>query len=437
MGAFEPYFDFLYDSESIRNGYWYRNVVGTSILSVSEDDTSYYPPIPAGVYQFTFSSSTELTVSYVLDDDNGNPLMGGQTVTVTNDGVTEHTTLIMGFAVVISPTASAGDVSQIGIGCKLTEEGSLQRILNLGVALEGVAGSTLSLSVQNLTGEALSGCQICVRNGIVIANSRFDDTQGGPIQTFFTADIHNYPSDTDIDGNVITFDDVDSGPPITVDMLYEGAQVSVFQNGTTYEYGTGLSVDTWSFCDALEIGLTGVDGLFKFVDEPLVTDEATVYHSDGGSCVEISTGSGYVSNGELIDLTEDGEDTGVITNEGIAEFTIRVNPPSGSVANWSGWRCFDIAVTDDTGYAEVITGSLYVLPLNALGSLVLRVSSFKEQYDRPRFTKVGAAYVPDTSGTYVESLTAPGTYILRTADPDGGLYTSYEAVLAASGVTIA
>lgn len=225
----------------------------------------------------------------------------------------------------------------------------------------------------------------------------------------------------------------------TFDILVDGDSIDLYdvKAGTLVPGGTQLTTGTtYRFAD----GTKYQSGQFTLSDDLEATDTATIYVSDGGAGVWLAPdGGSFVPGVQGIDLTERGQDDGVIAASGQVEFQIRISPASAETADLNQ-RSFSLRLVGLDGGGDEVDlehqGSFLVAQGD--GQLLIRITATNEAYQRPRYAEDPenpGEYIPDEGGEYVEDLINPGSFVHYSADPNNGNYGNYLDYLAANGVT--
>lgn len=176
------------------------------------------------------------------------------------------------------------------------------------------------------------------------------------------------------------------------------------------------------------------------------TDTATIWVSDGGEMVELSSdGVSYSHAGSGILITSDGQDPGVMGSVQIFAWWMRLRceqfKESDLNQRWFSLRAVGYeAAGDERCTAHV--GTFEIIDV-AQTVLTAQLSVIQNEFPRPRYTyvpdpdpEIPGTYVVDANGLYVETYTAPGSYTLIAEDPLNGNYPSVTDVLAANGITL-
>lgn len=307
----------------------YRNVTGTPLSYaqiVAERDEGHATPM-AGVYRFTCASyagggTAGFTCALVDEKDTGNPVVPSGTQTIYVDD-TENIDIIPGVDIRLTDDMDAGDIFEIGIGCYWSSTlGSWIRPVTFGPVLPGHETSYRTLRAINVSGKQLSSCKIVATNHCRVEN---DQSESRPFYSFRQTGILNPTADGDSNGRVITFANVAGG---TCDILVDGVAYDIYDvtNEATVTDGEGLEADdttVYRFAD----GTILQSCEFVLSSSLSSSDTATIYTSDGGESVEVSSSLGYWYAGPTgIDVTESGKATGVVGIGGYMAFYLRANP---------------------------------------------------------------------------------------------------------------
>ncbi len=419
-----------------------RNVKGTPVKSarkILQGSAGAAVPM-AGVYRYTFETSTTVSCARISKMDYANPLVFSGVRSVTTDGTFENLNLLPGWAIVMAEDAHPGDVFEIGIGCVLEADGmTWHRVLSFGPRLAGYRSASVELVAKNASGVPLSDCMVTATNAIRAQNLG-DSTspflmfrQTGPLNPF---------ADDDPNGASVSFgqysllghphkyaDILVNGQPVDIhdvaaNKLIPGGKELVCDGTTTYRFADGSKHQSGTFILAEQMG-------------PALT--ATLHVSDGAESVRIHDGTGSVVSGPAgLILTQDGEDRGRISAGGTARFEVQIDPTERPAADLNA-RSFSLRVSGMDGETPVSVehqGSFVLI--SGTGELNLRIDSVSRAYARPRYSEdpeVPGNYIEDDEGLYVEDEQNPGTFILATEDPNGGYYGNYADYLSANGIT--
>lgn len=307
----------------------YRNVTGSPVssLSVPSVQASGSMPLLSGVFRFTFETSTTVSVEYVNSGEINSPLLYSGTRTVTCNGSTVNWNLIPGVGIVFSSAVAAGNVFEVGLGCYWDSDNAVWiRALPLGAGLPGVNGTEKKILAVNGASYTQSKTKAVATNAIRVEN---DQAYNRPFLCFRQTGLLDPTADSDLDGAAITFDNFSAGSPNTVDILVDGATIDIYDvtNDSLISGGTGLECDgttVYRFAD----GTAYQSGEFILSSSLAESDTATIYVSDGGESVQLSTdGSSYVSGPTGIYLTgDDAVGEGIVAASESVEFYVRVRP---------------------------------------------------------------------------------------------------------------
>lgn len=323
-----------------------RNVNGSPLISATIVDarTSGANVTPCGVFRFTLSSSTTVSVENISPYDTKSVALFSGTRTVVADGTTENVNVLPGVAIILSATAVAADSFEIGIGCYWDSvQSTWIRGLPLEVAFSGVVGQVRSIIASNDTGSVQCVCQVVATNAMRVENT---ESAIRPLMAFRQAGLTNPVADTDLLGKSITFQDLVEGTPNTVSMLVGGVGVDVYDvtNDAPVSGGVGLNCDgttVYRFDDATDY----CSGEFLLSPDLEVTDSAIVYVSDGGDFVELSdTVNGFVTGPSGIYLTGDSAPEGVVSEAESITFQIRLNTPEEKTSDMNQ-RLFSLRIS--------------------------------------------------------------------------------------------
>ena len=371
--------------------------------------------------------------------DVANPLLFSGTRSVVADGVTANLNILPGWSVVFSYYVGYGDVFEIGIGCYLdTDLMHWQRVLSFGPRLRGYASSAREITIKNTSGGELTDCVVVVTNAARVENDQAADR---PFHAFYQQGLLNPTPDDDLDGMAVTFHNHATGSPATVDLLVDGDPVDVYDvtNSALMPGGVGLN------CDETTVYRFVTGSKYQsvhFILSPSLaeTDTATLYVSDGGDAVRISTGSGAAVSGPSgLVVTETGQDAGTVTDDGEVAVQLVLDPDAYSSVALNA-RSFSLRVQGMNGTTPVCVehqGSFFL----AIGEAPLnfRITAVQEKYPRPHYSPDPGnpgQYIADDEGEYVRSEEDPRVFVLVTEDPTGGYYASYGSYLSANGVII-
>lgn len=309
----------------------YRNVTGAPVSSISvpSAQASGSMPLLAGVFRFTFESAASISVSYVNSGEIESPLLFTGTKLVTCDGSTINWNLIPGVGVVFSPLVTLGNVFEIGLGCYWdSSNAQWVRALPLGAGLPGMNGTVKTVVAANGAGYTQSNTKAVATNAIRIDN---DQAYNRPFLCFRQTGLLNPTADSDLSGANVTFDNFSAGSPNTVDILVDGATIDVYDvtNETLISGGTGLECDgttVYRFAD----GTKYQSGEFILSSSLVGSDTATIYVSDGGESVQLSTDqSSWVSGPTGIYLSgADAVSEGIVAASESVSFYVRLRPSS-------------------------------------------------------------------------------------------------------------
>ncbi|MDQ7785718.1 MAG: hypothetical protein RDU20_22750 [Desulfomonilaceae bacterium] len=421
-------------------GYW-RNVRGTPIKSarkVPADSPGFATPM-AGVYRYTFETSTSVSCTRISRMDYGNPLFFSGVRPVVADGVVENLNLLSGWAVVAARDARVGDIFEIGVGClPNTDQRSWFRVLSFGPRLAGHPSSDLTLIALNTSGVPLHDCIVTVANAVRAEN------HGGPASPFSVfrqSGLLNPVPDADPNGAVVSFEQyslfgsphtyarilVDGRPmdilDIAADRIVPGGTQLICDGATVYGFPSGSKYQSACFSLSEQMG-TSVS--------------ATLYVADGAESVWLRNASGnFVSGPAGVVVTANGEPRGRISAGAAAAFTVRIDPAAPASTALEA-RSFSLRLLgmDGDRPAVVEHQGTFVVAAGAAG-LNVRIASVAERYARPRYSEdpdVPGNFTEDSDGEYVEDERNPGTFIPATEDPQGGCYGHYTDYLAANGI---
>lgn len=307
----------------------YRNVINTPCVSITRvaDYAAGDLPCLAGIYRFTFASATTVICECIEADDQRNELTFSTARTVTCDDSTPNYNLLPGWAVVLSATAAEDDVFEIGIGCQFdTTDYIWTRGTTLGRVIPALSGTERLLYAHNDSTEVQCNTRLVATNTAWIENS---ESYTRPFLSFRQTGETNPTAHEDLDGITISFDNLSSG---TVDILVDGAAISVYDvtNDTTIGTGTGLECDgttVYRFSDG-----TAYQSIEFVLSASLAeTDTATIYVSDGGSFIELSDGSnGWVAGTTGLYIQSSGLGEGVVDADDSIAFYVRPNAGAGA-----------------------------------------------------------------------------------------------------------
>lgn len=326
-----------------------RNVTGSPLVSasvISEHTAGSRTPI-AGIYRFTMVTTSTVKVEIVDSGDTNNPLVYSGTRSVTADGATVNKNLLPGWSIVLASDLDAGDIFEIGSGCYYdSDNGVWERILTLGYGLPGFSTSPVVMKVENTSGYTQTNSKLVATNAARIDNTEAPDR---PFFAFRQTGILSPTSHSNLSGKAVTFANFASGSPNTVDILVDGSQIDVYDvtNQVSMPNGTTLKCDgttVYRFAD----GTAYQSCEFILSSSLTASDTATIYVSDGGESVELSSaGVSYVAGTTGIDLTEADQVTGTVTDDGEVEFYLRKNISSGEDKDLN-LRSFSLRVSSET-----------------------------------------------------------------------------------------
>jgi len=332
-----------------------------------------------------------------------------------------------------------GDEFEIGIGCCWDSEiKTWQRILSFGPRVAGFSATPRTLKAKNTSGATRTDCRLYATNAIRIENN---EGPGRPFEYFFQWGILNPAPDSDLNGAEITFTNYAFGAPPTVDMLVNGNSIDILDVLTNeiVPGGMGLKcgIRDYQFAD----GTKYQSGTFRLSADLEEADTATIYVSDGGSSVWLTTENGglFVRGPAGLVLTETGQAEGTITDNGEVSFRILLASGTGDVPNLN-MRSFSlrpVGMDGDDIVSEEHQGSFLLARGDAL--LSFRINSVLEAYPRPRYSEYpenSGQYIPDDTGAYVEDLTSPGSFIFASEAPNQGNYRNIWDYLAENGVVV-
>lgn len=333
--------------------YDFQNVIGTplyeaGIAQVQEGDGYFANPLVSGIYTITFIDSTHITITSADGYDRANPYLSETSVTISD--FDWNYDIIPGLKIVFS-SPSAGDICRIGIGCDLVQPVLEEppywiRRFPIGPVVAGRTSIPYHYRIYNMSGVEKTGCMAYVTNAIRVENIA---ANAKPFEWFRQHGDLNPSADSNLNGMAVTFDNFIEGPYFPyVDILVNGNQISVYdvKNDVTIPDGTGLGLDSdneFQFSD----GTKYQSGRFKLNELMQETDTAILYVSDGGSFIQVSTdGNTYVAGTTGVELTEDGEDDGVIGIGGYADLYLRANVPLASSSSLN-LRLFSLRIGSD------------------------------------------------------------------------------------------
>lgn len=318
-----------------------------------------------------------------------------------------------------------------------------------GLTTCSILETTLTVNLEAVVVKTLTSCVLVATNAIRAENDPtlisepdpgFPERGIRPFDQFYQSGILNPEADTDLNGAAVTFANYAVGSPPTVDILIDGEPIDVY-NTVAEELipgGTGLNCDgnyeagtVYRFAD----GTKYQSGTFVLSSSLQETDTATIFVSDGGESVWLADVTGVFTRGSIgIPLTKSGQEAGTVTASGEVSCNISIRPPAVGTSDLNA-RSFSLRAVGIDANGVVLSdehqGSFLIA--RGDGLLSVRVNATAAAYDRPRYTEDGE---PDDEGDYVEDLTAPGTYILRTGAPNGGQYGSVWDYLKDNGVIV-
>lgn len=394
--------------------------------------------VPAGRYLFTFDTNTSV-ICTVFEAENKWQEIATGPITVVCDRVTENLNLLPGWSFVFDSMAVASNQFEVIIG-GFKDDFVYIPVLAFNERPKGLPGTLKEIIVQNISGETLTDCQAVVTNLIVVVNAGIAETT--PFFAFWQSGLLNPTADEDNDGLAVTFDNYTAGSPATVDILIDGKSPSVYDvtNSVFIPDGKTLNCDgvtAYRFADAGDLQ----SGMFILSENLQETDTATIYVLGGGDQIEIAVDDDYIR--AAIEITEDGQEDGVVTDDGKTSFNLRMNPivTADTILRFG----FSVRVqgvkVDGSTVEHSISGNLSLLDLEIADSFLWNIQAIKGQYAMPTYapeehdTRYSlsdpgppAVYVEDDPfGLYIEDPESPGEYILAdgtvtfSADT-GGLY---------------
>jgi hypothetical protein len=422
-------------------GCW-RNVTGSPVRSaakVAPGAPGFASPI-AAVYRFTLVSPAAVSCRGISNEDSLNPLIFSGTRSVIADGATVNLHLLPGWGIVLASDAQAGDVFEIGVGCCLDEDFmSWQRILSFGPRMTGYTSAARTVTAKNISGGTLTNCIAAITNAVRVGN---DQGPARPFHAFYQQGMLNPTADQDQDGVPVTFANYVPGSPCTVSMLIDGNGEDIYDVAAdrVLPRGIGLKCDGATLYAFLH-GSKYQSARFILAADLAEPDSATLFVSDGGESVWVSSGSGTpVAGPSGLTLTETGKSYGVITHNAAVSIHLVVDPNSYSSADLNA-RGFSFRVQGYERHNSRISIEHQGSFLPALGeaALNIRISTVQERYMRPHYSEDSAnpgEYIEDEQGDYVRDEQDPRIYIRATEDPNGGYYAKYGGYLASNGIII-
>lgn len=307
----------------------FRNVIGSPVLSAEVIPSLFsggFRPL-AGVFKFTMMSTTTLKIEAVHPEDIKSPSLFSGTKTVVADGATENISVLAGISLILTNTAVAGDVFEIGIGC-FYDEATLSwvRVTPLGLCYPNIIPVARTLRIENTTSHIQCGTYIVATNSIRCVNSVYATR---PFKCFRQTGAFDPTAHIDMLGEAVTFTDFVSGSPNTASILVGGSPIDIYDvtNSETITNGVDLSCDgstVYRFAD----GTAYQSGEFVLSSSLEVTDTATLFVSDGGSFVELSnTVDDYVSGPTGVSVTSENCPDGVVSANSYVEINVRISNP--------------------------------------------------------------------------------------------------------------
>jgi len=430
-------------------GTW-RNVTGTPVVSaeVVAGGARNFGSSLAGVYRFTVVYVEDplwsfcVSCSIMSPLDISNPLVFSTPRTIVADGVSSNWNVLPGWAVVLASDLQDGDVFEIGVGCSWDSgSGSWVRAVSLGTRIAGRISGTITLTAKNISGGTLTDCIVVATNAIRVENLPGYTYTGSQyawnVRPFFAAwqqGLSNPDADDDLAGSALTITYRYGGGILGVRRITiesDDAPIDAYdvtnslprpgKDNPTSGYGQNLLCDeatVYKFPDGSKF-----QGLHFILGEYCDTwDAATLYVSDGGDAVQLATASGsFVAGPAGVVLTETGQATGTITDDGEVEFRLRVNPLVSDLADLNE-RSFSLRLIGtniaDAEVALELQGSLSLVETEGL--INFRANVGAEAYPLPHYTRTidgeTVTYTEDEDGHYVENPAAPDTYILVSID---------------------
>jgi hypothetical protein len=382
----------LYNSNDIEGGW--RNVVGSPVVSASKIASGLkgLANAPAGVYRFTVAEDGgdyTVNLSFISKLDYANGMESDNwPLDVIADGLTYNYMVMPGWGITFAADAQDGDVFEVAVGCYWDSTiGTWVRGLSFGSRATGIVSGEISLTAKNLSGGTLTDCMAVVTNAISVVNVPLSPDSGDgrgdrPFAAWWQAGRVNPDPDTGGSEGAVTIANRDGGGifgDYLVALAVDGANVDIYDltNDTIMPAGDAQDLD----CDETTIYKfpdgSKYQGLHFFLGEGTdMGDEAEFYVSDGGAAIQIAQATGAFTsgvNGAI--LTESGQDTGTVTDDGEVTFRIRINPLMGTLPDLNQ-RSFSLRlIGTDVGGDEVCAewqGSLSLFTPE--GKLTLRTN---------------------------------------------------------------
>jgi|GEM_PF-4436715 len=305
-----------------------RNVSGGALVSaavIADGDAGAHSLIP-GVYRFTVGAGSVVSVAYVDAYDIKNPLVFSGTRAVVCDGVTENINLLPGIAIILAADTAEDDIFEVGMGALWVDTISTwQRVMTVGPGIPGVNGDNpLLLTVKNNSGYIQTNTHLYATNAIRVVNGV---NPGRPFQCFRQGGGGAPVADDDLLGMPVTFANVGGG---TCNLYINGVKQTAIMVVETGVWIEDLPCDgaTW-----LRFVGGKYDGAqFILPADLAVTDTATIYVSDGGSCIEIATvdDMDWMDGESGLLLTEAGAGDGVVSDQTEIDIAVRWNISGGA-----------------------------------------------------------------------------------------------------------
>lgn len=282
-----------------------RNVTGTPIISVAKSGTGNQR---AGIYVLTFTNVVPGTSAtcHVACADPHNPSRDAVGKPVLLDGTTVHKTIIEGLQLVFSASLSfnSGWEGRVYYGAFYdTNDSTEQSVLNEGTVEAGTTVGTDRLVVENEGSDLAASCSVRVVNGV-----RFVNDAGTAIKSIAYTEVNLIAN---LGGYAITYDNFVDASPDTIDVLVDGLTYDIkrIDTGVSFPGGAGVPMDGVTVLEWTAGPLAGLR--FVLDTSTDVTDESTIYVSDGARLVEIAPDVGgspgtWQAGTTPLTITQDG-----------------------------------------------------------------------------------------------------------------------------------
>ncbi|MBI4962505.1 MAG: hypothetical protein HY913_04450 [Desulfomonile tiedjei] len=411
-----------------------RNIIGGAVKAATriDQDQEGYASRPAGVHRFRFASQTEL-LWFKYDQQTS------VSKTVVCDSTTENLNVLPGWSFKFREWTQPGDEFLAVIG-GLFDGSAPIRTLSYESRVSGFPDSEKAFRVKNISGETQTNCSLVATNAVRVENAAAHPSK--PFLCFYQSGSSNPITDGDVNGLQVTFDNWTDGTPPTVDILIAGDSVGILDvaANSLIPYGTRLKCDGTTLYRFAN-GTKWQSGTFILSPDLEESDTALIFVSDGGDQVELAQATGAFTRGANgIELTQTGQATGTVLNDGAVSVRLRLNPRVGLNSSLNP-RSFSLRPVGTKGAADTsrdYQGTFWIEDLDVQKNLIWRIQALLERYKLPRYSpnpNPPPAYIPDPNGLHIEDPQNPGAHILASGTPSQGHYESIEEILSANGVT--